>query len=252
MQRQSLGSPGSKLNIHGGTKSDVVLKGDDQKRRESFSPSASSSEIIADEDEMKLEKPLRSHHPRPEKFIHIIPILTLLCFLILYLCSHEPSQSQKALSRSDAFKHFLETVDSTDSDDIGRFVDKGEILAIGSLRNLQDESRVGRTELKCTGGWLLESSWSGPLMQLGCIGSWVSQLESATASADGYQVKTGSFLFIERNEQVNDGGFKTPEAGFGELGQLAGEVNRAKHGNFPLEGTEEFHYAITGMCRITP
>ncbi|GAB4834773.1 hypothetical protein Ancab_033041 [Ancistrocladus abbreviatus] len=138
MQRQSLGSSGSKLNIHGGQKNDVVLKADDQKRRDSLSSSSTSSPITADDDEIKLEKPLRSHHPRPEKFIHIIPIITLLCFLILCLCSHEPSQTQKVMSRSDAFKLSLKTVESTDIDDIGRFVDKGEILAIGSLRNLQE------------------------------------------------------------------------------------------------------------------
>ncbi|XP_037449847.1 uncharacterized protein LOC119319474 [Triticum dicoccoides] len=30
---------------------------------------------------------------RPERSIHLIPLLTFLCFLLLFLCSHAPSSS---------------------------------------------------------------------------------------------------------------------------------------------------------------
>ncbi|GMH09193.1 hypothetical protein Nepgr_011033 [Nepenthes gracilis] len=126
MQRQSLGSPGPKLHTHGGD----AVKADDQKRRESTS--SSSPTAAADDDEIKLDKLQRSQ-PRPERFIHIIPILTLVCFLILYLSSHEPSET--VLVRSNAFKHLSGPIDSTD---FGRFLDKGEILGIRSHRNLQE------------------------------------------------------------------------------------------------------------------
>ena len=87
MQRQSLGSPG-----RGGgglviiAKDDTVSTSDDQIRRES-----SPSSLTGDDDEIKPAKPLRRCHSPPEKFIHCIPILILISFLILYLFSHDPS-----------------------------------------------------------------------------------------------------------------------------------------------------------------
>lgn len=114
MQRQSLGSPASKLHSHGGASSsalssakDDVLTVDESsssKRRDSFLSSAHYDE----------DKPSRPHRlslaaaaaassssslpsslsPRkPEKLVHLIPLLTLFCFLVLYLCSHSPSQT---------------------------------------------------------------------------------------------------------------------------------------------------------------
>lgn len=132
MQRQSLGSPG-----RGGilSKDDAVAKSDDQKRRES-----SPSSFSADNDEIKPEKPLRCHS-QPEKFIHLIPILILLCFFILYLSSHDPSPTD--LAQFNVFNHPEKIIDSTDIDDIGRADDnklKGNgVFAIRSLRNLQEE-----------------------------------------------------------------------------------------------------------------
>ncbi|XWS62196.1 hypothetical protein CRYUN_Cryun07bG0190000 [Craigia yunnanensis] len=102
MQRQSLGSPSSKLHIHGGEESSVA---EDQKRR-----------VIIDDDDLKDTKPRRlsfspsssptsslTSPPKPEKLIHLIPVLTLLCFLALYLTSHSPSQSD--LVHFNGFKH---------------------------------------------------------------------------------------------------------------------------------------------------
>ncbi|XP_057510436.1 uncharacterized protein LOC130792865 [Actinidia eriantha] len=90
MQRQSLGSPGSKLHIRGelGT-NEENLTGKDQKRKDQ------ASSLDADADNDKLQKPHISP-PKPEKCIHLIPILTVLCFLVLYLSSHDPSQTDLA------------------------------------------------------------------------------------------------------------------------------------------------------------
>ncbi|GLT99702.1 hypothetical protein SLE2022_171250 [Rubroshorea leprosula] len=135
MQRQSLGSPVSKLHSHGG---DDTIVAEDPRRR--------VAEDDDDDGEHKATKPCRlsfspSSSPlspsasRPRKFIHLIPILTLLCFLILYLSSHAPSQLDLA-----QFQHSFKQLDSTDEiNDAGGFVElrKGDILAIRSLRNLR-------------------------------------------------------------------------------------------------------------------
>ncbi|CAL5359565.1 unnamed protein product [Camellia sinensis] len=134
MQRQSLGSPNSKLHSHGGVvgEKEENLSGEDQKRKDQASLTADD-----DEDNDKSQKPLKSP-PRPEKFIHLIPLLTVLCFLILYLSSHDPSQ--KDLAQFRGFNRLSKSIDSTEIDDIGRFSDikKGDVLAIRSLRNLQE------------------------------------------------------------------------------------------------------------------
>lgn len=137
MQRQSLGSPGSKLHANG-----VVLVKEDAHNI----PSSSTSELspqkpfsIADDDdgeEDKLQKKLQRPH---DKFIHLIPVLTLFCILILYLSSHTPSQTELA-----GFKHLSkprgDAVDSLNIDEIQRVleIEKGEILGIRSMRNLQE------------------------------------------------------------------------------------------------------------------
>ncbi|XP_010677360.2 uncharacterized protein LOC104893019 [Beta vulgaris subsp. vulgaris] len=136
MQRQSLGSPG-----RGGlvAKDDAVSKSEDQKRRES------SQSSFSGDDEIKPEKPLRCHS-QPEKFIHLIPILILLCFFILYLSSHDPSPSD--LAQFNGFNHPDKLIDSTDIDDIGRVDNKlkrSNAFAIRSLRNLQEEIQEENT-----------------------------------------------------------------------------------------------------------
>ncbi|KAM3686496.1 hypothetical protein ACB098_10G006700 [Castanea mollissima] len=136
MQRQSLGSPVSKLHhSHGGGSSkddDTPITDIDSKRIEDD-----------DDEEHKTTKLHRqslsftlSPPPKPEKFIHVIPILTLLCFLILYLCSHSPSQSD--LAQFNGFKLPAQHRDKID--DVGRFIElqKSDVLAIRSLRNLQE------------------------------------------------------------------------------------------------------------------
>ncbi|PKU77469.1 hypothetical protein MA16_Dca019090 [Dendrobium catenatum] len=88
MQRQSLGSPSSKLEIHGGSR--VVNK--EEKRKSGFSPAADSTASTSAED-IKTEKPIRPNM-KSERSIHLVPILILLCFTILYLFSHEPSTEE--------------------------------------------------------------------------------------------------------------------------------------------------------------
>ncbi|XVF11087.1 hypothetical protein REPUB_Repub07fG0239200 [Reevesia pubescens] len=135
MQRQSLGSPSSKLHIHGG---EEISDAEEQKRRV----------IIDDDDDGKDTKPRRlsfspsssslTSSPKPEKLIHLIPVLTLVCFLILYLTSHNPSQSD--LAQFNGFKHSSKHLDSREISDVGRFIEfqKGDVLAIRSMRNLQE------------------------------------------------------------------------------------------------------------------
>ncbi|KAF8027163.1 hypothetical protein BT93_E0165 [Corymbia citriodora subsp. variegata] len=144
MHRQSLGSPASKLHGHGASsaaalssaKDDALLIVDDSssssaaKRRDSFLSSASLLLPRYDDD-----KPSRPHRlslaaaaassssssscsspasssalsPRKTgKLIHLIPLLTLFCFLVLYLCSHSPSQTD--LAQFSGFKQPREQI----------------------------------------------------------------------------------------------------------------------------------------------
>ncbi|KAE9446216.1 hypothetical protein C3L33_21890, partial [Rhododendron williamsianum] len=78
MQRQSLGSPNSKLHsTNGGTlmgaKEINLVTGDDQRRKDQ-----PSSPAAADGDNDKSQKPHKSPPPKPEKFVHVIPILTVI------------------------------------------------------------------------------------------------------------------------------------------------------------------------------
>uniref|UniRef100_A0A7C8ZNV7 Uncharacterized protein n=1 Tax=Opuntia streptacantha TaxID=393608 RepID=A0A7C8ZNV7_OPUST len=136
MQRQSLGSPGRGALA----KNDAVLKADDNRRRESSPPAIIvGSGADTDDEEIKPEKPLRCHS-QPEKLIHLIPILLVFCFLVLYLSSHDPSP--KDLAQFNGFKHPEKLIDSTDIDEIGRVQHqpkRGDVFAIRSLRNLQEE-----------------------------------------------------------------------------------------------------------------
>lgn len=96
MQRQSLGSPVSKLHSHGGAKDESLTVDNDLKRKDFLDSSSCSITNYDSEDDHKATKPHRLSTPapiRPDNFIHLIPILILLCFFILYLFSHSPSQS---------------------------------------------------------------------------------------------------------------------------------------------------------------
>ncbi|PON81009.1 hypothetical protein TorRG33x02_232390 [Trema orientale] len=101
MQRQSPGSPVSRLHGHGRPEEDSIIAelDDNPKRKDLFASSTSSSSssfIVADydKDKHKAMKPQQLSSPpsiRPDNFIHLIPLYTLLYFLILFLFSHTPS-----------------------------------------------------------------------------------------------------------------------------------------------------------------
>ena len=107
MQRLSIDSSASKLHSYGGRKDDIHDH-DDLKHKESLSSpplSSSSSTANYDDDEPKDFKPRRlslqsSTHQNGEKLVHFIPVLTLICFIILYLSSHAPSQSGSFSNRN--------------------------------------------------------------------------------------------------------------------------------------------------------
>ncbi|KAM0024337.1 hypothetical protein Hdeb2414_s0022g00614611 [Helianthus debilis subsp. tardiflorus] len=84
MHRQSLGSPASKLQSHGAIKADTV--------NNFISQESCSADAAASEEERKLQKSvIESSSTSSSKLIHLIPILTFFCFLVLYLSSHDPS-----------------------------------------------------------------------------------------------------------------------------------------------------------------
>ncbi|KAM3322359.1 hypothetical protein P3S67_003510 [Capsicum chacoense] len=139
MHRQSLGSPASKLHLaHGG----IVIVGsrDDSSAAvitaaAEASPSSLSNDYNEEEDEQvrKSVKALNKSLSRAEKYIHIIPILTLFCFFILFLFSHNPSD--KDLAQFHGFEGFAKLKESSQ-----RVLDieKDDVLAIRSVRNLQE------------------------------------------------------------------------------------------------------------------
>ncbi|KAG8382514.1 hypothetical protein BUALT_Bualt05G0085200 [Buddleja alternifolia] len=144
MQRQSLGSPSSKLvkneqhlittsethNQLPSSSSISTINGDDQCKHK------------ADEFKKKLHRVLKTTMPMPmpETYIHLIPMLTLLCFLILYLSSHHPSQNDMA--QFNGFKTFSNPTDSEDSiselETIAEIKKSDILAAIRSLKNLND------------------------------------------------------------------------------------------------------------------
>ncbi|CAL9076445.1 unnamed protein product [Musa textilis] len=77
MQRQSLGSPGPKPLV-----SAVAGGAEREEKRKSI-----GSAVVGATD---ADKGIRAS-PRAERLIHIIPVLTILCLLVLYLFSHDLS-----------------------------------------------------------------------------------------------------------------------------------------------------------------
>ncbi|RZC75243.1 hypothetical protein C5167_050719 [Papaver somniferum] len=149
MQRQSLGgssSPSSKLHL--------CEENDEEDKRKSQRLVVTDSDIDEEdenEDEIRvvvkkkkiLEKSVSHHHHRSssftqtEKSIHLIPILTIFCILILYLVSYDPSQ--KDLANIDGFrKTTSKQLDSEEIDlsDLRR--GGGDVLEIRSHRSLHE------------------------------------------------------------------------------------------------------------------
>ncbi|KAH1264176.1 hypothetical protein GmHk_01G000142 [Glycine max] len=109
------------------------------------SPSPKVPKLITDEDDdapkpHRLSLSLSSPPPTPpHKFVHLIPLLTLLCFFVLYLFSHSPSPSDlnhfTGFNRSPS--HRLDLAKKIGGD-IGQYMDvkRSDVLAIRSLQQL--------------------------------------------------------------------------------------------------------------------
>ncbi|KAL1829927.1 hypothetical protein ACET3Z_008339 [Daucus carota] len=133
MHRQSLGSPNSKLHTNGVliAPNDIIeLATDDLKTKHQL-----SSQLVAGDDDEELRK---SQKPQksPEKLIHIIPMLIIFCFLILYLTSHDPSQGVNNLKGFNRNSKPVEI--SSEIDDL-RGVSAIEKSGVLAVRSLQEE-----------------------------------------------------------------------------------------------------------------
>ncbi|CAL9235638.1 unnamed protein product [Arabidopsis halleri] len=145
MQRLSLDSSASKLHSYGGRKDDTYDI--DDLKPVSSSPSSSSFAADYDDHELKdfkprrlssLQSPFATTNQKQEKLVHFIPILTLICFIILYLTSYAPSQSD--LAQFNGFMRPSKHLESSDEngDEITGFI-RADTLAIrSSVRNLQE------------------------------------------------------------------------------------------------------------------
>ncbi|CAL0311796.1 unnamed protein product [Lupinus luteus] len=112
MHRQSLGSPSSKLYYNG----------------------------VSKEEEVEPSKTHRFSYPlpAPHMFLHLIPILTFLCFFVLYLSSHPPSPSDlDQFTRLE--HHHLDSATEISENIEQHYMDEkiGDVFALRDLRNLQ-------------------------------------------------------------------------------------------------------------------
>ncbi|EYU33427.1 hypothetical protein MIMGU_mgv1a015063mg [Erythranthe guttata] len=99
MQRQSLGSPSSKL-VAKDEQLIITNEITQLNNNKQFPPSISNNitgfmlfSQEQEEEEEQLKKKKKKMKKKNSSYIHLIPMLTLLCFLILYLSSHNPSQT---------------------------------------------------------------------------------------------------------------------------------------------------------------
>ncbi|KAL8107637.1 uncharacterized protein LOC141670513 [Apium graveolens] len=133
MHRQSLSSPNSKLHSpHKGLLTNPNYNNTDL--------TSDTSHVAAGDDIDELRKSLKPQKSM-EKLIHIIPMLVIFCFLVLYLSSHDPSQ--KEVSSFNGFKRNLKPIGleiSSEIDEFGGLLEMGksDVLAIRSMRNLQE------------------------------------------------------------------------------------------------------------------
>ncbi|XP_019190885.1 PREDICTED: uncharacterized protein LOC109185355 [Ipomoea nil] len=115
MHRQSLGSPGSKHlnNSHG-----VIVEARDD--------GGSVATFHEDEERKSLRR-----LGKAQKYVHLIPLLTVLCYLILYLSSHHPTEND--LAQFNGFNGLSKPIESGVA-----AIEKSNVLAIRSLRNLRE------------------------------------------------------------------------------------------------------------------
>ncbi|XP_010933435.1 uncharacterized protein [Elaeis guineensis] len=136
MQRQSLGAPGAKLQVNGNGGG-----GEREERRKSAAGVAAAA--VAVEEDIKVEKLIRSSS-RMERSIHLIPLLTVLCLLLLYLISHDPTPKELEILGGDAHLLFQNAGSATE---IGRNIGTGGITAIRSHRGLKEARKIRHRKL---------------------------------------------------------------------------------------------------------
>ncbi|CAN1173596.1 hypothetical protein LINPERHAP2_LOCUS30770 [Linum perenne] len=141
MHRQSLGSPVSKLHFHGGS----LPKHNDDDDSCILASSLPPPLLDYDDEHLKTAKPSRrfsssasaSASPAtPEKLIHLIPIVVLFCFLILYLVSHNPSQSSTRISLHPLLRFVFQFSHSPD-------------FPLPSFQQIRCNLMFSRTQVKC-------------------------------------------------------------------------------------------------------
>ncbi|CAN1173597.1 hypothetical protein LINPERHAP2_LOCUS30770 [Linum perenne] len=150
MHRQSLGSPVSKLHFHGGS----LPKHNDDDDSCILASSLPPPLLDYDDEHLKTAKPSRRfsssasasaspssmppspHAATPEKLIHLIPIVVLFCFLILYLVSHNPSQSSTRISLHPLLRFVFQFSHSPD-------------FPLPSFQQIRCNLMFSRTQVKC-------------------------------------------------------------------------------------------------------
>ncbi|XP_023640171.1 uncharacterized protein LOC17887629 isoform X2 [Capsella rubella] len=147
MQRLSLESSASKLHHSYGGRKDDAYDIDDLKPVSSATPCSSTSAADYDDHELKkdlkprrlssLQSPFATTNQNREKLVHFIPILTLVCFIILFLTSHTPSQSD--LAQFNGFMRPSKHLESDENrEEISGYI-RADTLAIRtSVRNLKE------------------------------------------------------------------------------------------------------------------
>ncbi|KAJ4903645.1 Uncharacterized protein Rs2_17596 [Raphanus sativus] len=151
MQRLSIdSSSASKLHSYGGRKDDTYNIDDDSKRKESLSSPHPSSSLSPDDHDLKDVKlrrlsSLQSPYQKRENLVHVIPVLTLICFVILYLSSHDPSQSD--LAQFDGFMRTSKRLESEEDGEISELMISAgdDALSIrSSIRKLRETESLPR------------------------------------------------------------------------------------------------------------
>ncbi|KAL3497884.1 hypothetical protein ACH5RR_040616 [Cinchona calisaya] len=179
MHRQSLGSPAAKLHANGV----IILQETSSSSSEQKKLITKSNDDKDDDEKQKSKKTAPSSSPHhPEKLIHLIPILTLLCIFILYLNSHDPSLHD--LAEFNGFKILSKAIDST-TNNIEKI--QREVLGSGRMRNLQEVNhKACNNRLKSLSFWFklnTDGSYHGNPGKVGAGGmiweatsSWIMEL----------------------------------------------------------------------------
>ncbi|KAJ6426938.1 hypothetical protein OIU84_022520 [Salix udensis] len=172
MQRLSLGSPVTKLHPHGGA--DTLLCKNDTK------PPSTSLSTDADDLDHKSTKRRRFSSslpvlspapPKPEKLIHLIPFLILFCFLVLFLLSHTPSQSDLA-QFNGSYNHIAsESIDALNDN-----------RTMASKRFFSEKAYVSVVAMKYVMSAPKVSDWNPAGEEESCVCKYVPRVDVRKAS----------------------------------------------------------------------